>query len=72
MSPCILILIYLQNFGIDVSPTDRRMTGKRCGFLCAVALANKLNESWMALLPLIPFTYVAVYFPNVFNLYVTI
>lgn len=42
------------------------MTGKRCGFLCAVALANKLSESWMGLLPVIPFTYVAVYFPNLY------
>ncbi|GLV42811.1 uncharacterized protein CBL_03551 [Carabus blaptoides fortunei] len=57
-----------QTYGIDVKPTDRRMTGERCGELCAVALANKLHESWLALFPLIALVYVAVYSPVIYNL----
>ncbi|CAH0547327.1 unnamed protein product [Brassicogethes aeneus] len=48
-------------------PTDRRMTAQRCGDLSAIALANKLGESWMGLFPLMPFTYISVYFPIIFN-----
>lgn len=60
--------VLLQKYNESVSTTDRRMTAERCGDLCGVAIANKLSESWMAIFPLIPFTYVAVYFPIVFNL----
>lgn len=45
--------------------TDRRMTAERCGQLCAVALANKLPEVWMGVFPMIPFSYLVVYFPLV-------
>jgi hypothetical protein len=42
-----------QKFGKPVEATDRRMTGERCGYLCATAIANKLDEAWMALPPVI-------------------
>ncbi|XP_021926946.1 dehydrogenase/reductase SDR family member 7-like isoform X2 [Zootermopsis nevadensis] len=54
-----------EKFGKSVEATDRRMTGERCGYLCAVAIANKLGEAWMALSPIIPFYYISVYYPNI-------
>jgi len=44
--------------------TDRRMTGERCGHLCSVAIANKLDEAWMALPPAIFLIHFFAYFPN--------
>lgn len=44
--------------------TDRRMTGERCGHLCAVAIANKLDEAWMALPPLLSLVSLFASFPN--------
>ncbi|XP_044269306.1 dehydrogenase/reductase SDR family member 7 [Tribolium madens] len=54
-----------QKYGIPAERKDRRMTGERCGQLCAIALANRTQESWMGLFPLMPFVYTAVYFPTV-------
>jgi len=48
--------------------TDRRMTGERCGHLCAVAIANKLDEAWMALLPWLCFVHILTCYPNVGSL----
>lgn len=59
--------ILLQKFGKPVEPNDWRMSGERCAYLCAVAIANKLNEAWMSLLPYIPLYYLIVYYPNVGN-----
>ncbi|XP_019875109.1 dehydrogenase/reductase SDR family member 7 [Aethina tumida] len=56
-----------EKYNQTTQPTDRRMTAERCGDLCAISIANKLRESWMGLFPLMPFTYTAVYFPNIFN-----
>jgi len=44
------------------------MTAQRCGYLCAVAIANKLQEAWMALFPIIPTFYIFVYYPNITSL----
>ncbi|XP_069680700.1 dehydrogenase/reductase SDR family member 7-like [Periplaneta americana] len=54
-----------EKFGKPVQATDKRMSGERCGYLCAVAIANKLNEAWMSLLPYIPLLYLFVYYPNI-------
>ncbi|KAK9886811.1 hypothetical protein WA026_018462 [Henosepilachna vigintioctopunctata] len=56
-----------QKYGKNVQSTDKRMTGERCGQLCAVILANKIRESWVALSPLIFFTYFTVYCPVLYN-----
>ncbi|KRT81443.1 dehydrogenase, partial [Oryctes borbonicus] len=56
-----------EKYGIGTQSTDKRMTAERCGELCAVALANKIPESWIGLFPVIPLTYIAVYFPIVFR-----
>lgn len=57
-----------QVYGINTSTTDRRMTGERCGYLCAVALANRLSESWMGIFPIIPAIYLAVYSPITYSM----
>ncbi|CAG7716590.1 unnamed protein product [Allacma fusca] len=44
-------------------PTDKKMTAERCAYLCLVAMANRLNESWMSPLPVIPFLYLNAYQP---------
>jgi hypothetical protein len=44
------------------------MTAERCGYLCAVAIANKLEEAWMALFPVIPFYYMYAYYPTITSL----
>ncbi|KAJ8954594.1 hypothetical protein NQ318_003125 [Aromia moschata] len=57
-----------EKYSGTIQTTDRRMTAERCGYLNAVALANKTKESWMAVFPVIPMTYIAVYFPVVYNI----
>ncbi|GFG38156.1 hypothetical protein Cfor_03773 [Coptotermes formosanus] len=56
-----------EKSGKPVEATDRHMTGERCGYLCAVAIANKLQEAWMSLLPYIPLCYMFVYDQNIGN-----
>lgn len=48
---------------MSVQPTDKRMTAERCGYLSAIALANKTNESWIAIFPIVPMVYFFLYFP---------
>lgn len=52
-----------EKYGINSKATDRRMTGERCGHLCAVALANKSREAWLCIFPVLHFSYIFVYFP---------
>lgn len=61
-----------EKYGITTQPTDRRLTAERCGQLCAIGIANKIKEGWMAMFPLMPITYCAVYFPLIFHLGVKI
>ncbi|GJQ76802.1 hypothetical protein Trydic_g15010 [Trypoxylus dichotomus] len=56
-----------EKYGISTKPTDKRLTGYRCAELCAIAIANGLNEAWMGCPPLMSFLFIAVYFPNLFN-----
>ncbi|XP_017778049.1 PREDICTED: dehydrogenase/reductase SDR family member 7 [Nicrophorus vespilloides] len=57
-----------EKYGETVQSTDKRMTGQRCGQLCAIAIANKTKESWMAVFPLIPFVYLYTYFPTIYGI----
>lgn len=41
------------------------MTGERCGFLFAVALANKIYLSWVGLFPISALLYLTSYYPNI-------
>jgi len=52
-----------KKFGQNQLVTDRRMTAERCAFLFAVALANRIEEPWVGLLPVIPLTYLHSYLP---------
>ncbi|KAL1131323.1 hypothetical protein AAG570_010941 [Ranatra chinensis] len=52
-------------FGQHMRPTDKRMPTERCAQLCAIAIANKLDEAWIGIFPVVPLCYVLVYFPNI-------
>ncbi|XP_034253292.1 dehydrogenase/reductase SDR family member 7 [Thrips palmi] len=54
-----------ERFGQSTSPTDNRMTAERCAHLFGVALANNLDEAWMAPFPIVPMAYLFNYFPNI-------
>ncbi|KAF5297203.1 hypothetical protein FQA39_LY12218 [Lamprigera yunnana] len=56
-----------EKYGIDVKETDRRMSGERCGQLCAIALANKSTEAWMSIFPVLHILYAYVYYPTLVN-----
>jgi hypothetical protein len=49
--------------------TDRRMTAERCAFLSAVAMANRIEESWNGIFPIIPVLYLQAYLPFVSSVY---
>jgi hypothetical protein len=57
-----------QKFDQPVQEGDKRMTADRCGQLCAIAIANQLYEGWMALFPVLPIIYFALYYPNLARL----
>lgn len=44
-------------------PGDTRVTADRCAYLITVAMANKLNEVWISLHPILLFTYIDQYLP---------
>ncbi len=52
-----------ETYSGAMSSTDRRMTAERCARLCLLAVANGLEEAWMALPPVLPLIYVVVYMP---------
>jgi len=52
-----------DKFGQEVQATDRRMTSERCAYLSLVAIANRLDETWTALFPVILVVYLVVYQP---------
>lgn len=53
-----------ETFDQHTSVSDNRMSAERCGYLCCVALANKVGEAWMAKFPVLPIMYAFVYWPN--------
>ncbi|CAL8095442.1 unnamed protein product [Orchesella dallaii] len=52
-----------DKFGQEVQATDRRMTAERCAHLSLVAIANRLDEAWTALFPVILILYFFMYQP---------
>ena len=40
------------------------MSGERCGYLISVAMANRLDEVWLSLHPVLLFTYMMQYMPG--------
>lgn len=53
-----------ETFGQTMAHDDKRMTTERCAYLCAMAIANKLDEAWIGLFPIVPLSYLLVYHPG--------
>ena len=58
------IQLILQVFGKPMEK-DKRMTTARCAELMGVAIANKLNETWITIQPILLFTYGGQYMPTI-------
>lgn len=54
-----------QELGMDMAEDAHRMTGQRCAHLCAVAIANNLDEAWISLQPELSYLYLNQYLPAV-------
>lgn len=54
-----------QVFGGVTNVSDRRMSSDRCGYLLAVALSNKLTESWVAVFPILPLTHILINYSTI-------
>jgi len=52
-----------KNYGVSATTGENRMTSERCGHLIGVAMANKLDEVWIAKQPWLMFCYMAQYMP---------
>ncbi|XP_046579850.1 dehydrogenase/reductase SDR family member 7-like isoform X2 [Haliotis rubra] len=50
--------------GGEMKAGEKRMATSRCASLTAVAIANQLDEVWIALHPVLAFTYMFQYFPS--------
>jgi Na+-transporting NADH:ubiquinone oxidoreductase subunit NqrD len=53
-----------------MSADDRRMATDRCAYLSAVAIANRLDEVWMAPNPVLFILYLSQYLPSLFRRYI--
>ena len=53
-----------KKYDQSVQPTDRRMTAERCGFLMAIAIANKTTTSFVGTFPVPLLLYISCYYPN--------
>lgn len=53
-----------------MNENDRRMKTDRCAYLSAVAIANKLDEAWISINPVLLLLYVAQYAPSFARRYV--
>ncbi|XP_076315848.1 dehydrogenase/reductase SDR family member 7-like [Tachypleus tridentatus] len=49
------------------SPQDKRMATSRCAYLMAVAIANKVDEAWLSLQPILTLYYISQYTPSFFR-----
>lgn len=52
------------------TPNLKLMATERCAYLTAVAIANKLDEAWMSLNPILLVMYFAQYAPSIFRNYI--
>ncbi|KAK3092638.1 hypothetical protein FSP39_005225 [Pinctada imbricata] len=64
----ILSTAFTENHGEELGGAmktgEKRMSTERCAELCAVAMANKLDEVWLSNNPVLFFLYLNQYFPN--------
>ncbi|XP_013777266.1 dehydrogenase/reductase SDR family member 7-like [Limulus polyphemus] len=49
------------------SPQDKRMAVSRCAYLMGVAIANKVDEVWLCLQPILTVYYISQYTPSFFR-----
>src|SRR2546422_98990 len=52
-------------FGKGHAETSKRMATSRCAHLMAVSIANKLDEAWIAIQPVLALHYLSQYLPSV-------
>ncbi|XP_076099466.1 dehydrogenase/reductase SDR family member 7-like isoform X3 [Mytilus galloprovincialis] len=55
----------LHTLGVEMKPTEKRMTAERCAYLMSVAMANDLDEVWLSGNPELFFLYLYQYFPTI-------
>jgi len=60
---------YGEKLGNKMNENDRRMKTDRCAYLSAVAIANKLDEAWISINPVLFLLYVAQYAPSIARSY---
>jgi len=60
---------YGKNLGGSFKENDNRMATMRCAHLCAVAIANGLDEVWLALNPVLLCCYASQYCPSLLRTY---
>ncbi|KAK9498780.1 hypothetical protein O3M35_003341 [Rhynocoris fuscipes] len=53
-----------EKLGLQMNANDKRMTTERCAYLSAIAIANRLQEAWIAEFPCIFLVYINMYYPN--------
>lgn len=51
----------------EMKPGENRMTTARCARLCAVAIANRLDEVWISTHPVLFGMYISQYMPTLFG-----
>ncbi|UYV70440.1 DHRS7 [Cordylochernes scorpioides] len=56
-----------RQLGGKMKAGERRMSTDRCSHLCAVAIANKLDEVWIAQNPVLILFYLSQYLPTIYR-----
>lgn len=56
-----------EMLGGEMKEGEKRMSTSRCARLCAVAIANKMDEVWIAQHPSLMAVYGSQYMPTIFN-----
>jgi len=58
----------VESDGKEKKILDKRMTSLRCAYLMSIAIANKLDETWISKQPILWLLYATQYFPTLFRL----
>lgn len=54
-----------ETYNQEHSMTNRRMATDRCSYLMAVTIANRLDETWISIQPVLAYYYAVQYLPSV-------
>ncbi|XP_063427122.1 dehydrogenase/reductase SDR family member 7-like [Mytilus trossulus] len=54
-----------KTLGVEMKPTEKRMTAERCAYLMSIAMENDLDEVWLSGNPELLFLYLYQYFPTI-------